>query len=242
MTALGVAGGYSFQPPHPTARSCTRERHSSYVDWRGNASSKRWQCLRGRCSHAEFWLNLVAGGIPCWPPFHRMSRIRTLHCHLILNINAKYVALDNHSGWWLRAVIRPDFALGGRGYCWPPLPLTEWVVTHVTTAWHYLAWRGFIPMIMTTSKLNVKHNIWNFKDIFLGLLFAYTTSDVYLTLRFKFWNVSNKFLWNYYLSFMALYNQWYWWPVVPYNIVWFDYQIFAVHWQIFETYILTGNN
>jgi hypothetical protein len=50
------------------------------------------------------------------------------------------------------------------------------------------------------------------KDNFLRLMFAYTTSDVYLSLRFKFWNI----------------------------IVWFDYQIFVVHHKIFEIYILIG--
>jgi hypothetical protein len=56
-----------------------------------------------------------------------------------------------------------------------------------------------------SSKESIAISKLNFKDIyfkiflngnFLRLMFAYTTSDVYLTLRFKFWNLCIKFSWN----------------------------------------------
>jgi hypothetical protein len=48
-----------------------------------------------------------------------------------------------------------------------------------------LTWRGLIPMFIAISKLNFKHTYLKLfvKDNFLRLMFAYTTSDVYLTLR-----------------------------------------------------------
>ncbi len=87
------------------------------------------------------------------------------------------------------------------------------------------------------SNFKIKFQTYTFqiilKDNFLRLMFAYTTSDVYLTLRFKFWHLSIKFSWNYYLS-MALNKQCCWWPIITFYTVCFDYQIFVVHHEIFE--------
>jgi hypothetical protein len=58
-------------------------------------------------------------------------------------------------------------------------------------------WRGF-TVFMAISKLNFKHMyifeiIINDKDNFLRLMFVYPTSDVYLTLMFKFEIYSTNF-------------------------------------------------
>jgi hypothetical protein len=48
--------------------------------------------------------------------------------------------------------------------------------------------------ITGTSKCNFKHFYFEIylNGNFLILTFAYTTSDVYLTLKFKFWNLCIK--------------------------------------------------
>jgi hypothetical protein len=129
--------------------------------------------IHGWCSRAVFWLNLVAGGIPCWPPFHRLSRACMLHRHLKLNINVKNVALDIGSGWWSRAVISPWLCTWWRGVLLAPpfhwLGGLSGTLPFAHVAWHYLAWRDFIPMITAISKLNFKRSILNFKDNFLDL-------------------------------------------------------------------------
>jgi hypothetical protein len=80
-----------------------------------------------------------------------------------------------------------DVALGGRGYCWPTLPLTG-SCKHVT-----IRPRGIREALQYTnvhSNFKIKFQTYIFeiifKDNFLRLMFVYTTSNVYLTLRFKF--------------------------------------------------------
>jgi hypothetical protein len=109
-----------------------------------------------------------------------------------------YVERPQIRGRWSHAVL-PDLALGGRGYCWPPLPLTG-LCTHVTICPRGMtllgvgggidrwAWRGLIATFSGNFKIKFQTYIFEiiFKDNFLGLMFVHTTSDVYLTLRFKF--------------------------------------------------------
>jgi hypothetical protein len=78
-------------------------------------------------------------------------------------------------------------ALGGRGYCWLPLPL---IVACRHGPFAHVALRLVALRGLTISKLNFKYTVYTVlkfqdKDNLLRLMFAYTTSDVYLTLMFK---------------------------------------------------------
>ncbi len=74
--------------------------------------------------------------------------------------------------WWQGVLLAP--------------PSTDWGVQERTIRPRCVAWRS-----LTISKLNFKHTysieitFYN-KDNLLRLMFAYTTSDVYLTLMFNF--------------------------------------------------------
>ncbi len=51
------------------------------------------------------------------------------------------------------------------------------------------------------SYWNLFHIEIYFNGIFLiGIVFTYTTSNVYLTIRFNYWNLCIKYSWNYYSS------------------------------------------
>jgi hypothetical protein len=60
--------GCSFQPPHPPDEIV--HAHTPFflrgLTW--NASSKRWQYIRGRCSHEWFDLTWWQGVFPVGPP------------------------------------------------------------------------------------------------------------------------------------------------------------------------------
>jgi hypothetical protein len=81
-----------------------------------------------------------------------------------------------------------DVALGGRGYCWLSLPPTG-TCKHVTIRPHGI--REALQYTNIHGNFKIKFQIYIFeiilkdKDNFLRLMFAYTTSDVYLTLMFK---------------------------------------------------------
>jgi hypothetical protein len=118
--------GYLFWPPHPPKRSCTYACHSSYVGWRGKASSyvhgsiyRMWAMVA--CSILT-WLGTWWQGASGWPPFHRLGRAHTLpSAHSRINIQ-----------WFLRGrlcvSIHGITALGVSGGIFAltlPHPLTE---------------------------------------------------------------------------------------------------------------------
>jgi hypothetical protein len=89
-----------------------------------------------------------------------------------------YTERSKIRGRWLHAV---GVALGGRGYCWPPLPLIG-ACRHGPFAHVALERLSNFKLKFQTHIFEIV--LWD-KDNFLRLMFAYTTSDVYLTLMFK---------------------------------------------------------
>jgi hypothetical protein len=165
MTVLGVGGGIRFNPPNPQ-QGCGRV-HNIIPTWTDMEMPqvKDDSIYVGHARVQCFVLTWWQGVFPVCPTSTNWVVHTRYHQHVKLNINVIYVALDNGSGRWLHAVFRPDFALGRRGYCCPPS--TDWVGSACTlpsahVAWRYLAWKGFILMIMAISKVDFKHTYLKF--------------------------------------------------------------------------------
>ncbi len=152
------------------------------------------------------------------PPSHPSTRSCT-YARLLPNMGLTWRGLK----WWAWRYI---LYMGGGGIWFAPSPLTG-SCTHITICPHNI--HNFKIKIQTYFEIIINAN-------FLRLMFAYTTSNIYLTPRFKFWNLFIKFLWNCYLS-MVEKKQCCWWPMITWYTVWFDYQLFVVHREIFEIYI-----
>ncbi len=136
------------------------------------------------------WLGAWWKGEFGWPSSHWLGHARTLpSAHLKLNIQCKETWRAWHT--WR-----------GRG----SLPVPPCPPTGSCTNMHYRptwVWRDVErprSMTIAISKIKFQTSIFEIicilRNCFHWLLFAYTTSNVYLTLRFKYWNLSIKFSWK----------------------------------------------